>query len=59
MTEKKTEKKATAKKDVVSVTLIANVKYGSERYKAGDKLELPTADYDSLLQAGVIEEKGE
>lgn len=34
-----------------------NIKYNTERFKKGQKIEIKKSDYDSFLKEGLIDEK--
>ncbi|MED5101078.1 hypothetical protein NST77_23185 [Niallia sp. FSL W8-0177] len=43
--------------ETVKVELKANIKYNTERFKKGQKIEIKKSDYDSFLKEGLINEK--
>lgn len=55
-TEKK-ETTRTAKKKIA--TFSVNVKYGNHPYRKGESLEVSEKDYEDLLNAGLVESKGD
>jgi hypothetical protein len=43
--------------DTVKVILTANIKYNTERFQKGQKIEIKKSDYDSFLKEGLIDER--
>ncbi|KMY49228.1 hypothetical protein [Peribacillus loiseleuriae] len=52
--EQKTETPKKGK--TVKVTLKSNIKYGEERYKKGEKIEILKSEHDTFLKGGLIDE---
>lgn len=43
--------------DTVKVKLTANIKYNTDRFKKGQKIEIKKSEYDLFLKEGLIDER--
>jgi len=55
--KKKTEEAESVVEETIKVKLTANIKYNTDRFKKGQKIEIKKSDYASLLKQGLIDER--
>lgn len=48
------EEKQSRKTKVQKEKLLKNIKYKSERFKAGEEIEIDSSDRESFIKAGII-----
>ena len=55
--EKKKVEDTVTEEETVKVKLTANIKYNTDRFKKGKKIEIKKSEYDLFLKEGLIDER--